>query len=137
MANVIEQYWALGYRSDITAHDMFNMGKARMDADIAANLLNRGDAESQRLAEYFLDRIDFDSKTIRNLRTTAGDWNATLERGYSREIEHVHEACGKEIRSRWQPMMTDEEASDYLMRQLLESGAFKELGKDRAFDIKL
>ena len=61
-------------------------------------------ANSKQMAEYFLNALDFDSRTgelTRQLRRQGVGVDYSADYVADKQIERVHEACGEQVRSGW------------------------------------
>lgn len=119
--NIVENY-KLVYDGN-GKHEVLGLAKAGIYASAARR------ADSKALAEYFLDAIRFDSDFRRKFAYSTDRYSVSVDKGDSslvRQIDHIHENCSREVRSKWaDPRLTDEEAADALFADRLE----KELAK--------
>lgn len=119
--NIVENYKLIYDGAGM--HEILGLAKSQTYASAAKQ------ADSKALAEYFLDRVRFDSDFRTKYSITTGDYSMNVSKSDSniaRQIDHIHENCSREIRDKWDtPQLTDGEVTDALYADRIE----KELAK--------
>ncbi|QOS66728.1 hypothetical protein GS424_009125 [Eggerthella guodeyinii] len=119
--NIVENYKLIYDGAGM--HEILGLAKSQTYANAAKQ------ADSKALAEYFLDRVRFDRDFRTKYSIDTGSFNMSVSKSDSniaRQIDHIHENCGQEIRSKWaKPQLSDKEVVDALYADRIE----KELAK--------
>lgn len=109
------------------AHEIRGLVKSQMRANAAKA------ADSKALAEYFLSMVRFDSDFRKSHIIEGENYRAKVSKSDSsimRQIDHIHENCSQEIRSKWdRPQLSDEEVVDALYADKIEKELAKISGK--------
>lgn len=130
--NIVENYRLIYDGAGM--HDILGLAKSQAYASAARQ------ADSKALAEYFLDRVRFDSDFRTKYSIDASNYNMSVSKSDSniaRQIDHIHENCSQEIRGKWaKPQLSDEEVADALYADRIEKELAKISGK-KTFDIAL
>lgn len=119
--NIVENYRLIYDGAGM--HEILGLAKSQTYANAAKQ------ADSKALAEYFLDRVRFDSDFRQSHFIEAESYSAQVSKSnlkLMRQIDHLHENCSQEIRSKWaEPQLSDKEVVDALFADGIE----KELAK--------
>lgn len=115
-------------------HDILGLAKTEMNARFAASV------DSKALAEYFLDRVRFDSDFRRSHFISTKNYSMNVSKSDSsvmHQIDHIHENCAQEIRGNWtEPQLSDEEVVGALYADKIEKELAK-IGGKKTFDMAL
>lgn len=97
------------------AHEILNFAKTTLDSPRVAEM--RGKA----LAEYLLRKVDYANMLHHNRYFDLSDNNLESPQAASRQVNHIHHNCQKEIESKWSnPPLTDSEAAEMLFQEKIE-----------------
>lgn len=123
--NIAENYKLI--YDGVGMHEILGLGKSEIFANATKN------ANSKRLAEYFLSMVKFDSNFRQSHFIEDENYSAQVSKSNSklmRQIDHIHKNCSKEIRSKWDiPQFTDEEVADMVYVDKIEKKLAKISGK--------
>lgn len=119
--NIVENYKLIYDGAGM--HEILGIVKSKLYASLAKR------ASSKALAEHFLNMVRFESDFRQSHFIEAENYSAKVSKSNSklmRQVDHIHENCAQEIRSKWDaPQLTDEEVADMLYADKIE----KELAK--------
>lgn len=96
-------------------HEIKNLTALQQDGKVLNETDNRA------LAEYIMRKIDYANNFYSNTRMMIGNKTLNASRKTSRQINHIHHSCQREIESKWQPPITDEEAFKLMFQEEIES----------------
>lgn len=78
-------------------------------------------SENHALAEYALRKLDYANNFARDASFAIGESSMLAMRIASRQINHIHANCQKDIESRWQRSLSDEEAEALLFQEQIKN----------------
>lgn len=90
-----------------------------VNARIMGNAISS--TENAQLAEYLLRQLKFDAATQAKAGSYQVGENRVSAMRLADYITHIHQVKSEEIRSRFQPEISEEQASDILYKMELES----------------
>lgn len=97
------------------AHEMLNFAKADLASPSAAK------AKSKAFAEYLLRKADYANMITQNRYFDLSDNDLASPQTASRQVNHLHHNCQKEIESKWSnPPLKDSEAAKMLFQEKAE-----------------
>lgn len=111
-------------------HELRNLAKTQQDAAFLSR------TENHSLAEYLMRKIDYANNFSKHSRILLGDESAVVSREASRQVNHIHQRCQREIESKWQPYITDEEAHELIFQEVLGQRV-EELQDDMSIDLQM
>lgn len=111
-------------------HEIKNLTALQQDGKV----LNETD--NYALAEYIMRKIDYANNFYSNTHLMIGNETLNASRETSRQINHIHYNCQKEIESKWQPSITDEEAYKLMFQEEIES-ELVDATKNQTIELKL
>ncbi len=111
-------------------HEIKNLTALQQDGKELSETDNRA------LAEYIMRKIDYANNFYSNTRLMIGNETLDAPRETSRQINHIHYNCQKEIESKWQPPITDEEAFKLMFQEEIES-ELVDATKNQTIELKL
>ena len=130
--NIVENYRLIYDGAGM--HDILGLAKSQAYASAARQ------ADSKALAEYFLGRVRFDSDFRTKYSIDTSNYNMNVSKSDSniaRQIDHIHENCSQEVRSKWaKPQLSDEEVADALYADRIEKELAK-IGDKKTFNMVL
>lgn len=117
-------------------YDGAGMHEIRNLATLQNNAAMLSKTDNRALAEYIMRKIDYANNFNSNTRLTLQDETMNASREASRQINHIHYNCQKEIESKWQPPITDEEAYKLMFQEEIES-ELVDATKNQTIELKL
>lgn len=117
-------------------YDGAGMHEIRNLVALQNNAAMLGKTDNRALAEYIMRKIDYANNFNSNTRLTLQDKTMSASRETNRQINHIHHSCQKEIESKWQPHITDEEAFKLMFQEEIES-KLPNITKNQTIEIDL
>ena len=111
------QLWYTG----AAEHEILNETKRHIKINTALVGLNSGVVTGKQMAERILDNVAFTDSKIDQINSMSGQFNYSLSKLHTREIDKVHHIKENEIKATWDmPEITEQQLTDALFTDAVE-----------------